>query len=278
MDKPKRDIETNNQISITTIVIQVIIIITFLFLIVYLLFSKTQTNKKIKSINDQISTIIYENSELENSINELNNLITESEDTESYLQNLKEEYKDIILELEKYVKKSETNEKIAYLSFITTSNSNLDKVVDTLKNNNILATFYVQESEISDYVTAGGHLVGLYLDDEEKIETVFEDNKSLIETYDMDLFMVSDDLKEKEITIPNMKQVIENSTSEDKKQLDSDAYADGIVMTSADRDFLIIKINTSNSIAVNALQEIISGLKDKNYIFLPLISNSSVIE
>ena len=54
-------------------------------------------------------------------------------------------------------------------------------------------------------------------------------------------------LNESEHTIPSLKKVIPNSTSEGKKQLNSEAYSDGIIMTSADRDFLLIKMVKADS-------------------------------
>ena len=62
MGKARRSGEENKRINIATIIILVIMLVSWLFLLIYLLFAKAETKKEIKSTNDEIETIKLETS------------------------------------------------------------------------------------------------------------------------------------------------------------------------------------------------------------------------
>ena len=278
MGKTKRSVEENRRISITTIVILVLLLVSFLFIVIYILFAKVETNKKIESINNEIETIKLDTSILNEEKEEINNLLNNVSDATTYMNILKENYNTSLPAFETRIKSFEEEDKVAYLSFIVDKTDNLDKVIDTLNNNNVLATFFTNDKDTADKIIASGNLIGLYIDDEKVVENINEEYKDIIDTYNPDLFMVSSTLKENDIKIDSFYKVTENSSSEGKKLLNQDGYISDIVDTTADRDFLIIKINLSNGVGVGSIDGIISKLKDKKYIFLPLVSSSSLIE
>lgn len=278
MGKARRSSEENKRISITTIVILVIVLVSWLFLLIYLLFAKVETNKKIESINNEIETLKLDTSILNEKKEEINKLLENVSDSTTFMNILKDNYKTNIPAFETKIKSFEVTEKVAYLSFVVDKTDNLDKVIDTLNNNDVLATFYTNNKDAADKIIASGNLVGLYIDDEKVIENIKEEYKDIIDAYNPDLYMLSSALKEKDIKIDSFYKVTENSTSEGKKLLNQDGYISDIVDTTADRDFLIIRINLSNNVGVGAVNGIITKLKDKNYMFLPLVSSSSLIE
>ena len=278
MGKARRSSEENKRISITTIVILVIILISWLFLLIYLLFAKVETNKKIESVNNEIETLKLDTSMLNEKKEEINKLLENVSDSTTFMNILKDNYKANIPAFETKIKSFEVTEKVAYLSFVVDKTDNLDKVIDTLNNNDVLATFYTNNKDAADKIIASGNLIGLYIDDDKVIENIKEEYKDIINAYNPDLYMLSSALKEKDIKIDSFYKVTENSTSEGKKLLNQDGYISDIVDTTADRDFLIIRINLSNNVGVGAINGIITKLKDKNYMFLPLVSSSSLIE
>lgn len=278
MAKFERDYETNKQISIMCIVVLVIIMIVMIFLSIILLFSKVESSKKIDSIKSQIETINYENGELEDEIEINNELIYVASNSDIYADNLKDEYKSLLPPIEEEVKKTGATNKIAYLNIILSKDTYLDKVLNILNRNEIISNFYSSDPTYFDEITEEGHLVGLFLDDINSLDTFYKDNKDIIDIYNIDLYMVDASLSEEVIDIPNLKQVKENSTSEEKKQLTQSAYVDNILKTTADRSFLIIKLDADNPTATDALPSIIDGLKEKGYLFLPLISSSSIFD
>lgn len=278
MGKTKRDIETNREISIMCIVVLSILIVTFTFVTIIMLFSKIEINKKIENVQSQIETITYENNEIEDELNNYNELILSASNPKEYMNNLKEEYKALLPSIEKEVKSSESDKKIAYLNFTLTQDKYLDSILSTLSKNNVLANFYTNNSDLNEKITDNGHEVGLYINDNKTLNSVYEDNKSTIDSYNIDLFMTSLELNDSEVVVSDLKRVVDNTTSEGKSQLSNSAYAKNIVETTADRAFLIIRINGDNSIGKDALQSIISGLKEKGYIFLPLISKSTIFD
>lgn len=278
MGKSRRSSEENKRINITAVTLLVIIFITWLFLLIFLLFSKVETDKEIKNINENIEMLKLDTNNLNSKKDEINLILSGVENPSVYMDIQKENYKASLSIIEDKIKDFESEEKIAYLTFVVDKEDNLEDVIDIINSNNILATFFTNSKEAADTIYNNGHLIGLYIDDEDKVENVKEEYKDLIDTYNPDLFMLSNSLKEKDITIDSFYKVTENSSAEGKKLLNKEGYTNDIVETTADRDFLIIRINISNSVGVSSIDGIISKLKDKNYIFLPLISNSSLIE
>ena len=278
MGKSRRSSEENKRINITAVTLLVIIFITWLFLLIFLLFSKVETDKEIKNINENIEMLKLDTNNLNSKKDEINLILSGVENPSVYMDIQKENYKSSLGVIEDKIKDFESEEKIAYLTFVVDKEDNLEDVIDIINSNNILAAFFTNSKEAADTIYNNGHLIGLYIDDEDKVENVKEEYKDLIDTYNPDLFMLSNSLKEKDITIDSFYKVTENSSAEGKRLLNKEGYTNDIVETTADRDFLIIRINISNSVGVSSIDGIISKLKDKNYIFLPLISNSSLIE
>lgn len=278
MGKSRRSSEENKRINITAVTLLVIIFITWLFLLIFLLFSKVETDKEIKNINENIEMLKLDTNNLNSKKDEINLILSGVENPSVYMDIQKENYKASLSIIEDKIKDFESEEKIAYLTFVVDKEDNLEDVIDIINSNNILATFFTNSKEAADTIYNNGHLIGLYIDDEDKVENVKEEYKDLIDTYNPDLFMLSNSLKEKDITVDSFYKVTENSSAEGKRLLNKEGYTNDIVETTADRDFLIIRINISNSVGVSSIDGIISKLKDKNYIFLPLISNSSLIE
>lgn len=278
MEKPRRSVEENKRISIATIVILVFILIINLFLIIYLLFANSETNKKVTSVNEEIELLKLETSTLNDKKEEIDIISESVSDPSIYLSIQKDNYRATLPSIEDRIKDYDVDSKVAYLAFVVDNIDNLDNTINTLNNNSVLATFFTNDKEAADKIVSNGHLVGLYIDDETIIDNIKEEYKDIIDAYDPNLFMLSSDLKEKDIQIESFYKVVENSTSEGKKLLNQEGYTNDIVETTADRDFLIIRINTSNGVGVNSINSIISKLKDKNYVFLPLVSSSSLIE
>lgn len=278
MEKHRRNLEENRRISITCIVILVIILITMIFLLIYIIFSNAEAKKKIQTANNDIQALTLEGNKIIDDKDELNSFLSIVSEPNLFLETKKENYKRDLVEFEERIKSYETDNKIAYLALIVDSTNSLDKVINTLNANNILATFFTNDVDAANIINETGHLVGLYIDDEKTVDMYRDEYKEIFDIYNPDLYMLSTQLKEKELSIESMYEVKENSTSEGKKFINREAYINDIVDTTADRDFLIIKINLSNNIGVDSLEGIIDKLKDKNYVFLPLISSSTLIE
>lgn len=278
MGKSRRSYEENKRISAATVTLLVIFFLLGISLLIYVLFSKAECDKKISSLNDQIEMLKLESSNLNDKKEEINNILSEVENASTYIKIQKENYKASLPLIEDRIKDYDSQEKIAYLVFVVDRADNLDKVINTLNENSVLATFFTNNKDNADTIDKSGSLIGLYINDEKKIDNIKDEYKDIIDAYTPDLFMVSSDLAEKDISIDSFYKVKENSTAEGKKLLNQDGYTSDIVDTTADRDFLIIKINVSNAVGVSSLNGIISKLKDKNYVFLPLISASTMIE
>lgn len=278
MEKPRRSVEENKRISITAIVILVVTFITFLFLVIYLLFANAETNKKVTAVNEEIEMLTLDTSTLNEKREEIEVVNNSVSDPSIYMNIQKDNYRAILPSIEEKIKEYNVETKVAYLTIVVDKADNLDKTIEILNNNNILATFFTESKDAADKIINNGHLVGLYINEERKANDAQEEFKDIITEYSPDLFMVSSDLKDKDIQIDSFYKVTENSTAEGKKLLNQEGYTDDIVETTADRDFLVIRINTSNNVGVGSINSIISKLKDKNYMFLPIISASSMIE
>ena len=101
MGKARRSSEENKRISITTIVILVIILVSWLFLLIYLLFAKVETNKKVESINNEIETLKLDTSILNEKKEKINKLLENVSDSTTFMNILKDNYKANIPAFEK---------------------------------------------------------------------------------------------------------------------------------------------------------------------------------
>lgn len=278
MEKRRRSYETNRGISITCIVILVITLIACVFMLIYILFSKAENEKEIINVNNDIQTLTFEGNEILDKEAEVQAVLDIVSDPSVFLDTQKDNYKRNLPTFEEKIKSYELDKKIAYLALVVDKADNVEEVINILNSNEILATFFTNDVEVANNVSETGHLVGFYLDDEKVVDMFKDEYKDLFDKYNPDLYMLSSSLKEKEVTLESIYKVEENSTSEGKKFMTQEAYVNDIVETTADRDFLIIKVNLSNNVGVNSLNGIITKLKDKNYLFLPLISSSTLIE
>lgn len=278
MEKRRRSYETNRGISITCIVILVITLIACVFMLIYILFSKAENEKEIINVNNDIQTLTFEGNEILDKEAEVQAVLDIVSDPSVFLDTQKDNYKRNLPTFEEKIKSYELDKKIAYLALVVDKADNVEEVINILNSNEILATFFTNDVEVANNVSETGHLVGFYLDNEKVVDMFKDEYKDLFDKYNPDLYMLSSSLKEKEVTLESIYKVEENSTSEGKKFMTQEAYVNDIVETTADRDFLIIKVNLSNNVGVNSLNGIITKLKDKNYLFLPLISSSTLIE
>lgn len=278
MEKRRRSYETNRGISITCIVMLVIILIACVFMLIYILFSKSEKEKEINNVNNEIQTLTFEGSEILDKQADVQAVLDIVSDPTVFLDTQINNYKRNLPTFENKIKSYELDKKIAYLALVVDKTDNIENVLNTLNSNDILATFFTNSIEVADTISETGHLIGFYLDDEKTVDMFRDEYKDLFDKYNPDLYMLSSNLKEKEISLESLYKVEENSTSEGKKFMTQEAYVNDIVDTTADRDFLIIRVNLSNNIGVNSLNKIITKLKDKNYLFLPLISSSSLFE
>ena len=277
MEKPRRSIEENNRISITCISVLSFALVSMLLILIYILYSKSEINRQVKSANEEIIQMNLETTNLKEEIDDVNIAIESVSDPKDYVKNLRDAYETNLPQIEKQIKISSVENKIAYLTIVVDDNETLPSIIDTINNNEVLATFFVTNVEDADTVSENGDIVGLYLDDKELIED-FENNYLDIRTkYFPNMFMLDPSLREQDITINGYKEVVDNSTSEGIKLLTKKAYADNIIETTADREFLIIRINASNKVGVDSLERIIQEIKSKNYMFLPLVSTSSLL-
>ena len=154
MGKTRRSVEENKGINITTIVILVLTLISFLFILIYIIFANTETNKKIESVNNEIDRISLETSVLNEEKEEIEKLLNNVSDPTTYMNILKDNYKESISAFEAKIKSFEVKEKVAYLSFVVDKTDNLDKTLSILESNNILATFYTNNKEAADKIIA----------------------------------------------------------------------------------------------------------------------------
>ena len=277
MEKPRRNIEENNRISITCISVLSFALVSILLILIYILYSKSEINRQIKSANEEIIQMDLETTNLNEEIDDINIDIESVSDPEDYVNNLRESYETNLPQIEKQIKISSINNKVAYLTIVVDESKTLQSILETINNNEVLATFFVTNVEDADAVSNNGDIIGLYLNDKELIDD-FDNNYLDIKTkYFPNMFMLDSALREQGITINGYKEVVDNSTSEGIKLLTKKAYADNIIETTADREFLIIKINSSNKVGVDSLERIIQELKNKNYMFLPLVSTSSLL-
>ena len=196
MGKTRRSVEDNKGISVSAIAILVFTLITFLFVLIYFLFARTEINKKIESINNEIESIKLDGTILNEEKESIELLLANVSDPTTYMNILKENYISSLPAFEAKIKSFEVEEKVAFLSFVVDKTDNLDKTLEIIENNDVLAIFFTNNKEAADKIIAKGNLVGLYIDDEKVVEDIYGEYKDIIDAYNPDLYMVSPELKE----------------------------------------------------------------------------------
>ena len=93
MGKSRRSSEENKRINITAVTLLVIIFITWLFLLIFLLFSKVETDKEIKNINENIEMLKLDTNNLNSKKDEINLILSGVENPSVYMDIQKENYK-----------------------------------------------------------------------------------------------------------------------------------------------------------------------------------------
>ena len=86
MGKSRRSYEENKRISAATVTLLVIFFLLGISLLIYVLFSKAECDKKISSLNDQIEMLKLESSNLNDKKEEINNILSEVENASTYIK------------------------------------------------------------------------------------------------------------------------------------------------------------------------------------------------
>lgn len=276
MEKSRRDVESNKRINIISVCILITLIILFTFILIYLLYSSSRLDRKIETLKGETTSISLENNSLLLEIKNIQEQIDGVINPASYIEAKQENYKTLLPQIEKITKSSSTI-RVAFLSIAVDYSPSLQEIINIINDHDVLATYFINNVNDAENLYRQGNVFGVYLEDEDKANDFVNNYGEITEKYSTDLFMLSGEIKDKEIEIPGYYRVKENSTSEGIRLLTQQAYADNIIDTTADRDFLIIKVNSSSRVGINSLSRIIEELKSKNYTFLPLVSSSTII-
>lgn len=285
MAKHKRDLETNRKIVITTITFLIIFVVILTIVPAVLIYIKLNNESTINQISNEIEQYIIDIDSIDRQIQTNKEALDEAKDPNKYTKNIQDTYPELLKEYESYIKDDKSNEKVCYLIFETTKKTNLDTILSVLSDNNVLSIFFLssETKEASSKIINDGHFVGMLINNEfKKIDNQEQYIKDFNNEFSSDLYLCQNDFSDEKIEnllqTNNNKKVSYNATSDDKPLLDKQGYVSSIVDTTADRDFITLKINTDNNVGVKALDSLIKELKSKNYVFLPLVSTSTTLD
>ena len=284
----------NNKIFGLVVAFLCILIIGF----TYLYFYYKNQNRSLHSSLDSLSSVklqVYDTESIDKQIEEYKNI-------DEAIKNKYDEYYTNIAKLEEKINKGESSAKIAYLTFDDGPYDLTYKVLDTLKANNVRATFFVLGKDgvedrykriVNEGHTLANHTYyhnigkGLYdsvdgfISQVDKLENYLYD----ITGYRTSLVRfpggsaTAKGLKDgivNELHNRGYKYVDWTSETGDgssKKLAQKDTWA-WYQDTTRDKNIIVLLMHDYNYSTYNNLQRIIDDLKSRGFIFLPLHNKS----
>ena len=278
------------------------LVVTFLCILIigftYLYFYYKNQNRSLHSILDSLSSVelqVYDTESIDKQIEDYKNI-------DEAIKNKYDEYYTNIAKLEEKINKGESSVKIAYLTFDDGPYDLTYKVLDTLKANNVRATFFVLGKDgvedrykriVNEGHTLANHTYyhnigkGLYdsvdgfISQVDKLENYLYD----ITGYRTSLVRfpggsaTAKGLKDgivNELHNRGYKYVDWTSETGDgssKKLAQKDTWA-WYQDTTHDKNIIVLLMHDYNYSTYNNLQRIIDDLKSRGFIFLPLHNKS----
>ena len=278
------------------------LVVTFLCILIigftYLYFYYKNQNRSLHSSLDSLSSVklqVYDTESIDKQIEEYKNI-------DEAIKNKYDEYYTNIAKLEEKINKGESSAKIAYLTFDDGPYDLTYKVLDTLKANNVRATFFVLGKDgvedrykriVNEGHTLANHTYyhnigkGLYdsvdgfISQVDKLENYLYD----ITGYRTSLVRfpggsaTAKGLKDgivNELHNRGYKYVDWTSETGDgssKKLAQKDTWA-WYQDTTRDKNIIVLLMHDYNYSTYNNLQRIIDDLKSRGFIFLPLHNKS----
>lgn len=209
-------------------------------------------------------------------------------------------------ELEEMVQNGETDVRIAYLTFDDGPYELTDRYLDVLDDYGVLATFFQRGRDWDEYgeiytrVAHSGHTVGNHTFSHKIRGGIYRSVQSF-----MDDVLKNRDFIEEHLgitthvlrfpggsgTAGSLKQgIIEelrkegyayvnwnSATLDGMYDLSADEYRDNVLYKTGDRAFLVVLMHDYNKETLKALPEIIEGLQEQGYVFLPLFYESLAV-
>ncbi len=256
----------------------------------------TEAEAEAESLRTEIASVASETTAIEERIAWLNRLPEEVEEARAgFFRNASE--------LEAMVDSGETDIKIAYLTFDDGPYEITDSYLDVLERYGILATFFERGRDWDYYqdiyrrVAASGHTIGnhsyshnihggLYHSVQSFMDDILK-NRRFIEEH---LGITTEVLRFPggSSTARGLKSgIIEelrkeryayvdwnSATMDGMYDLSADEYRDYVLDRTGEKKFLVVLMHDYNANTLKALPEIIEGLREQGYVFLPLFYES----
>lgn len=245
-----------------------------------------------KSIDAEIET-------LRKSIEEVNDLPREAEEA-------KEMFFGDASKLEQMVYDEQTDIKIAYLTFDDGPYEITDRYLDVLEKYGVLATFFQRGRDWDEYgaiyrrVALNGHTIGNHTYSHQirggiyrSVQTFMDDVIKNREYIEENLGITTQVLRFPggSGTAGSLKQgIIEelrkegyayvnwnSATMDGMYDLSADEYRDNVLNRTNGREFLVVLMHDYSKETLKALPEIIEGLEEQGYVFLPLFYESLAV-
>lgn len=251
------------------------------------------------SLEEELSQVRFSIAETEERIDRLNSLPEEIEKARAgYFENASR--------LEEMVENGETELKIAYLTFDDGPYEITDRYLDVLEDYGILATFFERWRDWDYYesifrrVAASGHTIGnhsythdihgsLYQSVDSFMEDILRNREFIQEHLGITTHVLrfpggsgaSGSLKQgiiEELRKERYAYVNWNSATLDGMyELSAAEYRDNVLDKTGGRKFLVVLMHDYSKNTLTALPEIIEGLQDQGYVFLPLFYESLAV-
>lgn len=251
------------------------------------------------SLEEELSQVRFSIAETEERIDRLNSLTEEIEKARAgYFENASR--------LEEMVENGETELKIAYLTFDDGPYEITDRYLDVLEDYGILATFFERWRDWDYYecifrrVAASGHTIGnhsythdihgsLYQSVDSFMEDILRNREFIQEHLGITTHVLrfpggsgaSGSLKQgiiEELRKEGYAYVNWNSATLDGMyELSAAEYRDNVLDKTGGRKFLVVLMHDYSKNTLTALPEIIEGLQDQGYVFLPLFYESLAV-
>lgn len=251
------------------------------------------------SIREQKVCIDTEIEKLRKSIETVKNLPQEAETA-------RQKFFEDASRLEKMVRDGNTDIKIAYLTFDDGPYEITDRYLDVLEMYGVLATFFQRGRDWNEYgaiyrrVALSGHTIGnhtyshqirggIYRSVQTFMDDVLKNRKYIEENLGITTQVLrfpggsgtAGSLKQgiiEELRKEGYAYVNWNSATMDGMyDLSADEYRDNVLNRTNGREFLVVLMHDYSKETLKALPEIIEGLEEQGYVFLPLFYESLAV-
>lgn len=287
MDEFEQDYSRTSKIGqIIGIIICLVLLIGLSFGLIFIKHEKMTFINDINEVNKQIKEkedlLEMKDSEIIN----INKQIEENSNTDKLTQELKDNYLTLVKELERKIINEEIDAKIAYLAFVGGPYSKTDDFLNVLDNYDTRATFFTlnnEEEYTSTYqrIINEGHTLAINAQ-EDDIESIIENKEYIKNTFDYDSELVmlnnQNDIDEdliEQLNDENLAYVNHNSeTGDSDRKVGTNQSILNVLDNANNRKILVVLMHDDYDNTLNALGDIIQGLRKQGYTLLPLFSDS----